>query len=101
MKQTENCKRVTDMAQRAKNDAQFEKQKVVAQLQNLFVLYNKQKGTIDQLSYGNKNFEAEKRSLKEHIEYLEKDNIRLKAENSKEFELRKELTIKNNVISVI
>jgi len=55
-------------------------------LQSLFVLYNKQKATIERLESAKGIAETEKKSYKERLEDLEREKKRIRVEQSKESE---------------
>ena len=87
-KQLEQYKKAVDSFQKQNGELQQERTRVMGQLQSLFVLYNKQKKTIDQLSSSKKDTELDKKTYQERLEMLEKENSKLKCELSKELEIR-------------
>jgi hypothetical protein len=86
MKSIEMHKRNCELLQEQNNELQNEKQKVVYQLQSLFVLYNKQKAAIERLGSAKGIAETERKSYKERLEDLEREKKRARMEQSKESE---------------
>eukprot|EP00826_Nyctotherus_ovalis_P004924 TRINITY_DN11093_c0_g3_i2.p1 TRINITY_DN11093_c0_g3~~TRINITY_DN11093_c0_g3_i2.p1 ORF type:complete len:478 (-),score=184.28 TRINITY_DN11093_c0_g3_i2:150-1583(-) len=86
MKSLSSYKRNCELLQEQNKELQGEKQKVVYQLQSLFVLYNKQKGMIEKLENVKTTAETDKKSYKERLEDLEREKKRARAEQSRESE---------------
>ena len=86
-KQLELYKRSIENLQQQNGELINEKQQVVRQLQSLFTLYNKQKKTIEQLKDGKTDIETERKTFKDRVMALERENERLKLDRSRELEL--------------
>lgn len=81
----------------ANMNSKEEKQKAVAQLKSLFVMYNQQKKTIEELSRFKQDIESDRRIDREKIEYLERANSKLKSELAKESENKNEQKTKQTI----
>ena len=77
-KQLELCKRNNITLQNQSSQLLIEKQQVVAQLQSLFIVYNKQKKDMEELRSKNDNNDIIQKFNNEQLALLKEENIQLK-----------------------